>query len=176
MKSHFRMPANAGACPENIVQGERYRITVLTPGLLRLEYSPEGLFEDRPTRMVLRRDFPKTDFRVVRRGKTLEIHTGRLHLVYDGAPFSRNGLSVSVKGGLYEISQRLALRRGGDGFGRHRPHPGHGGRSRPPGPRRGIPERLFRAGRQRFPYSHRGRLGSSPEPGGRGFVFLGLRT
>ena len=100
MKSHFRMPANAGACPENIVQGERYRITVLTPGLLRLEYSPEGVFEDRPTRMVLRRDFPKTDFRVVRRGKTLEIHTERLHLVYDGAPFSRNGLSVSVKGGF----------------------------------------------------------------------------
>ena len=103
MKSHFRMPANAGACPENIVQGEHYRITVLTPGLLRLEYSPMGLFEDRPTRMVLRRDFPKTDFRVTHSEKGLEIHTDRLHLVYDGEAFSQNGLSVSVKGGFTEF-------------------------------------------------------------------------
>ena len=32
-----------------VVQGDTYRITVLTPALLRLEYHPLGKFEDRAT-------------------------------------------------------------------------------------------------------------------------------
>jgi hypothetical protein len=34
----------------NQVTGDRYRITVLTPRMLRREYSPAGRFEDSATR------------------------------------------------------------------------------------------------------------------------------
>ena len=35
--------------PENIIKGDCWRISVLTEGLLRLEYDPDGIFEDRAT-------------------------------------------------------------------------------------------------------------------------------
>ena len=37
---------------ESMIQGENYRITVLTESLLRLEYSRDGIFEDRATRRL----------------------------------------------------------------------------------------------------------------------------
>ena len=45
--------------------GRDYRITFLTERLVRLEYQPDGLFEDRPTTCVRFRDFPpvKVDVR-----------------------------------------------------------------------------------------------------------------
>lgn len=61
----YHIQTTPATCPENIVAGQHYRITVLTQGLLRLEYSPDGVFEDRPTQTVLHRDFPKTNFRVL---------------------------------------------------------------------------------------------------------------
>ena len=50
------------ALKENILQGEKYRITLLTEGLIRLEYSEEGIFEDRATQCVWNRNFPKVNF------------------------------------------------------------------------------------------------------------------
>lgn len=96
----YHIQTTPAACPENIVAGQHYRITVLTQGLLRLEYSPDGVFEDRPTQTVLHRDFPKTNFRVLHQDGQLEIHTDRVHLVYNEKPFSPQGLSIQVKGGL----------------------------------------------------------------------------
>lgn len=49
-------------CPaarkEAVVQGENYRFTVLTAGLLRMEYSACGCFEDCATQTVVNRRFP----------------------------------------------------------------------------------------------------------------------
>ena len=49
---------------ESMIQGENYRITVLTESLLRLEYSRDGIFEDRATQTVINRDFPVPVFKV----------------------------------------------------------------------------------------------------------------
>ena len=78
------------------VRGENYRITVLTPALLRLEYCPGNRFEDRPTQTVLNRDFPVPAFRVVRRAGMLHLFTDVLHLTYDEQEFSHNGLKIQV--------------------------------------------------------------------------------
>lgn len=88
------------ACEENQVVGERYRITILTDGLIRLEYNETGIFEDRATQMVFHRDFPKVDYRVVRTEQGVQIHTRRIHLVYDEQAFSSTGLTIQVKGNL----------------------------------------------------------------------------
>ena len=40
-----------------IVQGENYRFTVLTPSMIRMEYSDKGIFVDQKTQMVVNREF-----------------------------------------------------------------------------------------------------------------------
>ena len=41
MKEHFRIETQPVADPANVVQGDRYRITVLDTGLVRLEWSDD---------------------------------------------------------------------------------------------------------------------------------------
>lgn len=95
----YRVKANPRCCKESVVQGECYRISVLTPSLLRLEYAPDGIFEDRATQMVYNRDFPPVKFRTLERNGELELFTERLHLTYNQKEFSPNGLKISVAGG-----------------------------------------------------------------------------
>ena len=90
--------------PAAEIRGENYRLTVLTPALLRLEYCPGGQFEDRPTQTVLNRQFPVPAFHTVRRGGMLHLFTDALHLVYDEQAFSANGLKIQAteSGGAWE--------------------------------------------------------------------------
>ncbi|EAX0894360.1 glycoside hydrolase, partial [Salmonella enterica] len=104
MKPHFRLDTHPVADAANVVQGEHYRITVLDAGLVRLEYSPTGEFEDRASQMVLDRAFPPCDFTLTRGDGPdgqLEISTDRLHLTYDCGEFTTHGLSVRAKGGFH---------------------------------------------------------------------------
>lgn len=82
--------------PENVVQGETYRITILTEQLVRFEYSEDGIFEDRATQVVLNRDFPKMNFEVKESEEELEITTKRLRIQYDKKKFTEEGLVVYV--------------------------------------------------------------------------------
>ena len=100
MQEIHRMKTSPRALPENIVTGNKYRITVLTDRLIRLEYSEDGIFEDRATQVVLNRDFPETEYRMNRTQDAIEIYTSCLHLKYDEKEFSPNGLSIQVKGKL----------------------------------------------------------------------------
>ena len=100
MQEIYRVKTRPLARTENMVIGEQYRITVLTEGLIRLEYSETGEFEDRATQMAFYRDFPAADYRLIRRKDGIEIHTSRLHLIYNEQQFSSWGLSIQVKGGV----------------------------------------------------------------------------
>ena len=57
MKQHFRLDTHPVADAANVVRGEHYRITVLDAGLVRLEHSKSGTFEDRASQTVVNRDF-----------------------------------------------------------------------------------------------------------------------
>ncbi|KQY43072.1 glycoside hydrolase family 31 protein [Cellulomonas sp. Root137] len=94
------LPSRPVADPRAVVLGPQYRITVLTEGLVRLEHSPDGVFEDRASTFALNRELPVPDFRVIESDSHVEVLTARLHLVYDRGPFSTSGLSVSVLGGV----------------------------------------------------------------------------
>lgn len=86
---------------ESAVTGERFRFTVLTDRLIRLEYQEQGQFLDEPTQTVLCRDFPAVAYRVMEDADHLEIVTDQLHLYYDKKPFSREGLTIQLKGGYH---------------------------------------------------------------------------
>ena len=89
---------NNGNCNrESVVQGEHYRFTVLTPNPLRLEYSESGVFEDRPSQVVLNRNFEKPGFRVVEEENRLEISTIAFHLVYNKKKFAPENLYIDAK-------------------------------------------------------------------------------
>ena len=100
MQDIYKVETRPLAMKENMVQGDKYRITLLTEGLVRLEYSEDGIFEDRATQFAFYRDFPKADFRVVKTEDGIEIHTSRIHLIYNEKSFSSFGLSIQVKGNL----------------------------------------------------------------------------
>jgi alpha-glucosidase (family GH31 glycosyl hydrolase) len=101
LKKHFRLETHPVADPANVVQGDHYRITVLDAGLVRLEHSASGTFEDRASQMVVDRAFAPSDFEVTESEGALEIDTDRFHLVYDKGPFTTHGLSVQAKGGFH---------------------------------------------------------------------------
>lgn len=100
MKDIYKVETHPLALEENMIVGEKYRITFLTEGLVRLEYDEEGVFEDRPTQTVFFRDFPKVEYRVVHTEDGMEIHTKRLHIIYNEKEFSGSGLSIQVKGNI----------------------------------------------------------------------------
>ena len=80
-----------------VVKGDKYRFTVLTEQLLRLEYSPDGVFEDRATRIAFNRAFAEPKYESYFEDGYLHIVTEYLHLTYDEKPFSKTGLQISVK-------------------------------------------------------------------------------
>ena len=116
LPEHLRLSTRPVADPGCVVAGERVRITVLSPCLVRLEYSPSGTFEDRASQVVIRRDAsdlpdrPAPEFEVRRTPRReslgedaeegIEVDTSGFHLSYDGGPFTSQGLSVQVKGGV----------------------------------------------------------------------------
>lgn len=100
MREVFKIKTSPAADRENIIQGEKYRITVLTEALIRLEYQEEGKFVDEPTQAVLHRDFPKASYRVLESEEMLEVITDKIHLKYNKKAFSRNGLQIHIRGGI----------------------------------------------------------------------------
>lgn len=100
MQDIYKVKTHPVAHTANMIVGDKYRITMLTEGLVRLEYSEDGVFEDRATKMAFFRDFPETKYRVISGKDGIEIHTSRIHLIYNEKEFSSYGLSIQVKGNL----------------------------------------------------------------------------
>ena len=88
-----------------IKQGHKYRFTVLTERLIRLEYSESGAFNDYATQLVTSRDFSVPEFTVNEDINYLEIETSYFKLSYVKESFfkgtkmnSLKNLKVDLKG------------------------------------------------------------------------------
>lgn len=102
----MKKPTNPIADKSAVIKGEKYRFTVLTDRLIRLEYAEDGVFEDRATQTVINRLFPVPKFTVSENDGTLKIETDCVRLIYRGGPFSRNSLSASFCGRLGKLHGR----------------------------------------------------------------------
>jgi len=95
--------ANEGA---TIIEGNA-RFTVLTSRLIRMEWSADGAFEDRPSLGVVNRNLPVPRYSVERKNGKLVIRTDSLTLSYspslsEGGEFTDESLSVRfLMGGSY---------------------------------------------------------------------------
>ncbi|OAQ96755.1 hypothetical protein LLEC1_01423 [Akanthomyces lecanii] len=82
-------------------KGESFRFTILTDGLFRYEWAPDGDFEDRPSAFAAsRHQCSVPDYRLVESDHSIEIFTERFHLTYNKAKFTPEGLFVRVYGHL----------------------------------------------------------------------------
>lgn len=83
LQEHFKMDYESILPnPQSVIVGPKYRITVLSDLLIRLEYSETSTFEDRPTELVMNRKFPVAHFEKKEDSKYLTITTKYFTLTY----------------------------------------------------------------------------------------------
>ncbi len=87
---------NSAASPRSVVEVDNARFTVLTPALIRMEWSPTATFEDRASFTFVNRDLPVPAFTQRTQDGWLIIATDELTLRYrpDGGRFSPDNLEV----------------------------------------------------------------------------------
>lgn len=90
----YSYKTNPIANEKSIVKGDKYRFTILTSRLIRIEYNENGHFEDRATQTVVNRMFDLVPFTVNDTEQLLTITTKHIELKYTKQPFSQNSLSV----------------------------------------------------------------------------------
>lgn len=122
---------DGAADPKAVVVAGRARFTVLTPRLVRMEWSATGAFEDRPSYIFIRRRQPVPKFDVVHgaggRGtgtpsgegaadRSWTIRTEALTLKYadDGKPFHAGNLSIEASAGGRTMTWRAGQANAGD--------------------------------------------------------------
>lgn len=100
MEQLYQIKTNGQADKKAIIQGEKYRFTLLTEEMIRLEYSEDGQFEDRATQCVVNRKFEVPKYQVIENADSLEIITSKIHLIYNKKEFTNYGLSIQVRGNI----------------------------------------------------------------------------
>lgn len=96
---YARVHFSPAADPRAVVTTGKARFSILTPCLLRMEYSPDGHFEDRPSQVFWHRQQAVPAFGVERtRSGAVKVTTERLRLEYAGndAPFGHDSLVVTL--------------------------------------------------------------------------------
>jgi len=85
----FEVDYSRAKCDEKaIAMGANYRISVITERILRLEFSPSGQFNDRPTQLIKNRNIDSPEFSVRQDSNVLEITSKYFSLTYiKGQPF-----------------------------------------------------------------------------------------
>ena len=74
--------ANCKSKPQVVFQGQFYRITILSEVLVRLEFSDQGYFEDRPTEFAKFRNFFIPQMKIDQNERILDITTKYFNLRY----------------------------------------------------------------------------------------------
>ena len=84
-------------------QDDQVRITVVTDGVVRLEWEKTGRFTDSPSFVASERDYPDTDFKVSKKGKEVMIQTSRMTVSYkmNSGKFTKNNLEIKAADGFF---------------------------------------------------------------------------
>ena len=92
-------PRNLVANQKSIIKGNTYRFTILTPRLIRIEYNPNGVFEDRATSLVVNRAFSPCNFNIMQDELSITITTEYFTLKYiKESPITSKNIKVTVNG------------------------------------------------------------------------------
>ena len=94
---------NAIAQDNVAYKDDQVRVTVITDGVIRLEWQPEGKFEDSPSFVASERNYPAADFKVEDNGKKVEIRTSKMILTYKKGTgkFTKSNLEIKAADGFF---------------------------------------------------------------------------
>lgn len=101
LNSVWAQNINPMAHPDAVVRSGKARFTVLTPEMIRIQYSDRALFEDRATFAIVNRRLPVPEFSTEEKDGYLEIKTSALTIKYkiggviDGRHPSADVLNIS---------------------------------------------------------------------------------
>lgn len=100
-QAHAATPQNPKADDKAVVTAGNARFTVLTPRMIRMEWSADGKFEDRKTLTFVNRNLDVPKFKVSKKGDRTTVTTDCLTLRYDndGKMFSDRNLEVRIRNG-----------------------------------------------------------------------------
>ncbi len=84
-------------------QDECVRFTVITDGVVRLEWQPEGRFTDSPSLVASERNYPDAEYKVRNTGRKLVIETSRMTLEYKtgSGKFNASNLVIKANDGFF---------------------------------------------------------------------------
>ena len=87
---------NPVANQDAVVKSGNVRFTVLTSGLIRMEWAEDGVFEDRASLVFVNRNLPVPEFKKQKKGKWLQIKTNKFTLKYkiDSGRFTDKNLRI----------------------------------------------------------------------------------
>ncbi|MDX1973914.1 MAG: glycoside hydrolase family 31 protein [Candidatus Sumerlaeia bacterium] len=99
------LPSGAGAHSSEPIVHQNARFTVITPELVRMEYSESGEFVDEPSIFAVNRSEFFGGASIRKTPESLEIKTERFRLLYtpNGKPFSAQNLKVWIETGSTEV-------------------------------------------------------------------------
>lgn len=100
------------AAPAAIVISGPARFTVLTDGLIRMEYSPDSTFTDQASLTIVNRLLPVPAYKIEHKDGKLQIETSLLRLSYleRSGPFSARNLSISYNDSTRRFSWQPGLK------------------------------------------------------------------
>lgn len=72
------------------------RFTIISDGMVRMEYSSDGKFIDAPSFIAVNRKYPKTDYQIKKRRNSLEIITKKMKIYYKlkSGKFTADNLAI----------------------------------------------------------------------------------
>ena len=84
-------------------QDAAVRFTVVTDGVIRLEWQPEGKFTDLSSFVASEREYPAVDYKVRKAGKNVEIITSKMILTYrkGSGKFTKDNLTIKAADGFF---------------------------------------------------------------------------
>ena len=82
---------------ECVIQGEKYRFTILSERLIRIQFNSNLSFHDEPTQLVINRNFNKPEFKVKEDKNYLEISTKYFKLFYTKNSNYKNSKNFRVE-------------------------------------------------------------------------------
>jgi len=96
---HLKLNFKPVPAEKSVITGPCVRFTVLTPSLIRMEYSENEQFEDRPSLIFWYRKQPLPRFRTIQTEREIQIITEKLHLKYNinQRGFCKDNLFIKIK-------------------------------------------------------------------------------
>ena len=85
---------NTSAYEDAVIKGDKYRFSIITPRLIRMEYSENGAFEDRATQSVVNRRLDAVEYTVQQNADKVVIENEYFRLTYHGGAFEYGNIKI----------------------------------------------------------------------------------